>query len=89
MYSAFQYVIGLVGHRLQPFIGGLLTGHLNGQMAEPAVLLSAVPMLHLCWDGDHIAGLQSLGRLALLLIPALAVNTDEQLSAAALRVVER
>ena len=51
-------------------------------MAEPAVSLGPVPVLDLSGDGDNIAGLQAPGRLALLLIPALAVHAQQQLSAA-------
>ena len=57
-------------------------------MAEPAAGLRTVPVLDIRRNGDDIADAQTLRGLALLLIPALAVNTDEQLSAAALRVVD-
>lgn len=39
-------------------------------------------MLYLSGDRYDIAGLQALGRLACFLIPALAVYTDQQLTAA-------
>lgn len=51
-------------------------------MAEPAALLGAMPVFDLRGNGHHIAGLQAPGRLALLLIPALAVYADQQLTAA-------
>ena len=57
-------------------------------MAEPAALLGTVPMLYLGGDRYDIAGLQALGRLACLLIPALAVYTDQQLTAALGGVVD-
>ena len=41
-----------------------------------------MPVLDLRGNGHHIAGLQASGRLALLLIPALAVYADQQLTAA-------
>ena len=51
-------------------------------MTEPAALLGAVPMLYLGGNCHDIAGLQALGRLALLLIPALTIHTDQHLPAA-------
>lgn len=45
-------------------------------------------MLYLGGDRYDIAGLQALGRLACLLIPALAVYTDQQLTAALGGVVD-
>lgn len=51
-------------------------------MAEPAALFGAMPVLDLRGNGHHIAGLQAPVRLALLLIPALAVYADQQLTAA-------
>lgn len=84
-----QRVILCVADRLAPLVAAVLAGNLNGDMAEPAVGLRTVPVLDIRRNGDDIADAQTLRGLALLLIPALAVNTDEQLSAAALRVVER
>ena len=57
-------------------------------MAEPAALFGAMPVLDLRGNGHHIAGLQAPGRLALLLIPALAVYADQQLTAALLGVMD-
>ena len=83
-----QRVILCVADRLAPLVAAVLAGNLNGDMAEPAVGLRTVPVLDIRRNGDDIADAQTLRGLALLLIPALAVNTDEQLSAAALRVVD-
>ena len=83
-----QRVILCVADRLAPLVAAVLAGDLNGDMAEPAVGLRTVPVLDIRRNGDDIADAQTLRGLALLLIPALAVNTDEQLSAAALRVVD-
>ena len=44
--------------------------------------LGAVPVLYFRRDGDHVAGLQASGGLALLLIPALALHAQQQLTAA-------
>ena len=83
-----QRVILCVADRLAPLVAAVLAGNLNGDMAEPAVGLRTVPVLDIRRNGDDIADAQTLRGLALLLIPAIAVNTDEQLSAAALRVVD-
>ena len=83
-----QRVILCVADRLAPLVAAVLAGNLNGDMAEPAVGLCAVPVLDIRRNGDDIADAQTLRGLALLLIPALAVDADEQLSAAALRVVD-
>ena len=77
-----QRVILCVADRLAPLVAAALAGNLNGDMAEPAVGLRTVPVLDIRRNGDDIADAQTLRGLALLLIPALAVNTDEQLSAA-------
>ena len=77
-----QRVILCVADRLAPLVAAVLAGNLNGDMAEPAVGLRTVPVLDIRRNGDDIADAQTLRGLALLLIPALAVNTDEQLSAA-------
>ena len=57
-------------------------------MAEPAVLLRAVPVLDPGRDGHHVAGVQGLCGLARLLIPAQTVRAQQQLAAAGLRVVD-
>ena len=57
-------------------------------MAEPAVLLRAVPVLDPGRDGHDVAGVQGLCALARLLIPAQTVRAQQQLAAAGLRVVD-
>ena len=57
-------------------------------MGEPAVLGRAVPVLHACRNGDHIAGMEFSGLLAPLLIPTPAVGTQQNLSAALGRLVD-
>ena len=73
---------------LQPLVARLLAGALDGDVAEPAVLLRAVPVLDLSRDGHHVAGMQGLRALARLLIPAQTVRTQQQLAAAGLRVMD-
>ena len=57
-------------------------------MRKPAVLFGAVPVLHLRRDGDNRARFQADRRLALLLIPAAPRGADQELAAAALRVMD-
>lgn len=73
---------------LQPLVARLLAGALDGDVAEPAVLLRAVPVLDPGRDGHHVAGVQGLCALARLLIPAQAVRAQQQLAAAGLRVMD-
>ena len=77
-----QRVILCVADRLAPLVAAVLAGNLNGDMAEPAVGLRTVPVLDIRRNGDDIADAQTLRGLALLLIPALAGGTQQQLSAA-------
>lgn len=73
---------------LAPFVARLLAGALDGDVAEPAVLLRAVPVLDPGRDGHHVAGVQGLRGLSRLLIPAQTVRAQQQLAAAGLRVVD-
>ena len=73
---------------LQPLVARLLAGALDGDVAEPAVLLRAVPVLDPGRDGHHVAGMQGLRALARLLIPAKTVGAQQQLSTARFRVVD-
>ena len=73
---------------LAPFVARLLAGALDGDVAEPAVLLRAVPVLDPGRDSHHVAGVQGLCALASLLIPAQTVRAQQQLAAAGLRVVD-
>lgn len=52
------------------------------------MLLGTVPVLDARGNLDNVAGREALRRLALCLIPARAVNTDEHLPAAFLRVMD-
>ena len=52
-----QLTIHLVRDSLQPLVGSILAGHLQGQMGEPAVRRGAVPVLHARGDVDHVAGM--------------------------------
>ena len=71
-----------------PLVACLLAGALDGDVAEPAVLLRAVPVLDPRRDGHHVAGVQGLRGLARLLIPAQTVRAQQQLAAAGLRVMD-
>ena len=73
---------------LHPLVARLLAGALDGDVAEPAVLLRAVPVLDPGRDGHNIAGVQGLRGLSRLLIPAQTVRAQQQLAAAGLRVVD-
>lgn len=73
---------------LQPLVARLLAGALDGDVAEPAVLLRAVPVLDPGRDGHHVAGVQGLCALACLLIPAEPIGTQKQLTAAGLCMVD-
>ena len=50
-----QFAVVLVGDGLQPLIGAVFAGHLQGKVGEPAVGRRAVPVLDPCGDVDHIA----------------------------------
>ena len=54
---ALQFFVGLVRHRLAPFVGRILPRHFQGEMAEPAVLFRAVPMLDIGQNFHDIADL--------------------------------
>ena len=71
-----------------PLVARLLAGALDGDVAEPAVLLRAVPVLDPGRDGHHVAGVQGLRALACLLIPAQTIRAQQQLAAAFCRVVD-
>ena len=53
-----QYPIGFLRHRLAPFVRGILAGHFHGQMREPAIGCSTVPVLDLRGNVHHIARMQ-------------------------------
>ena len=75
-------------YRLAPFGFGVLAGYFLRDMLEPAVPGSAVPVLDVCRNIDHVAGMQFSGFFAPFLIPALSVNADEELSAAFVSVMD-
>ena len=83
-----QLPIRLIRDRLAPFVLAVFAGDFNGDVAEPAVGLSAVPVLDVGGDHDDAALLQADGGLALFLIPALACGADQQLAAALGGVVD-
>ena len=76
-----------MGYRLTPLVLAILAGNLHGDMAEPAVLLRAVPVLDVGGDHHDAALVQADGGLALLLVPALASRADQELAASFVRVV--
>ena len=82
-----QLGVGFVIHRFQPFVAGFLAGNLYGDVRKPAVRLGAVPVLDLRRNDDDRTGRQADGRLARLLIPALAGRTDQNLPAAGFGVM--
>ena len=45
MPALFELFIRLVRHRFAPFVRRLFARHFDGEVAEPAVFLRAVPML--------------------------------------------
>ena len=83
-----QRVVLLVVHGFEPLVARVLTGEPKDQVAEPAVGGGAMPMLDVCRNLDDIAGVQTLRGLALFLVPALAVDADQHLSAALACVVD-
>ena len=77
----FQLSVDLVGDGLQPFVGGLLAGDLEGQVREPAVGCRSMPMLDIRGDVNDRTGQDPYGGFALLLIPTLTSYADKHLSA--------
>ena len=78
----FQLFILLIIYWFQPISSSILTRHLNGQMLEPAVFGSAMPMLDTLVNIHYITGMKLTGFFAPFLIPAAAADTDEHLAAA-------
>jgi len=68
-----------VGDGLQPFGAGLLSGDLDGDVAEPRIRFGAMPMLGARGDDDDVAGVQASRGLAFLLVPAASRDADEDL----------
>ena len=86
--SLLQLAVLLIGDGLAPLVGALGAGHLDGEVGEPAVRGSTVPVLDLGGDVDAVAGVQFHGGLALLLVVAAAGHADEDLAAAGLCVMD-
>ena len=79
---------GSVLDRFQPFVGGVHAGNLHCQVGEPAVRRGAVPVLDAGGDIDDISG-QDLHRLlAPLLIEAASGDSDEDLTAALIGMMD-
>ena len=57
-------------------------------MREPAVRRGAVPVLHSRRNVHHVAGLQRPGGFAFLLVPTAPGHADQDLAAAAFRVMD-
>ncbi len=81
MRGSDQLAVHLVGDGHQPLVGAVPAGYLQGQVGEPAVRGSAVPVLHAGGDLDHIARGQLPGLLTLLLAVAPTGHAEEKLSA--------
>ena len=80
--SSVKFSVCFVINWFQPFVGCFRTWNAKCQMTEPAVLLGAVPVLDVGGNLNDIARLQTLRRLALFLIPAFAINADQDLTTA-------
>ena len=76
----FQLVVHFVSHWFKPLVAGTLLHILMvGEMLEPSVFGSSVPVLRFCGNGDDGAGSHLNGFLAPLLIPAAPGDADEHL----------
>ena len=73
---------GSVLDRFQPFVGGVHAGNFHCQVGEPAVRCGAVPVLDAGGDIDDISGQDFHRLLAPLLIEAASGDSDEDLTAA-------
>ena len=60
----------------------MLTGNLHGDMAEPAILFRAVPVLDIGGNHHDAALIQTDSGLAFFLIPAFTSRADQELTAA-------
>ena len=77
-----QFIVFLVGHGFTPFGFRVFAGALHGNMRKPAVLCRSMPMLYVCGNGNHVAGVQFDCGFILFLIPTSAVNAQQNLPAA-------
>lgn len=71
---ASQGIVSSIINRFAPLISRVLSGNFHSDMAEPAVTLGTMPVLHFCRNCDDIARLQRNCILALFLIPAAALS---------------
>lgn len=83
-----EFGIFLVGNGFEPDVFAALGGDFYGEMLEPAVLFSAVPMLDPGGDVDHVARAERTGGLAPFLIPALSGCDYEDLTPSFLCLVD-
>ena len=86
--DVYKRQVHVIGDSFQPFVVSFFAGHLDRQMGKPAVRRRAVPVLHAGRNNDHVAWIERTGWLSPFLIPALAINTQQELSAAAERMME-
>lgn len=80
MSEGRQFGIFRIGDRLQPFVAGSLLGYGQGQVGKSFAGYGPVPVFNFRGDVDKIAGRQVTGRLAPLLVPAVAPYADQHLS---------
>ena len=82
-YRAHQSArVRVAVHRLQPFIGAFLSGHLNRQMGKPAIRRCSMPVLYPCRNIHNIPREQLLRPLSPFLIKPLAADANQNLTAA-------
>ena len=86
---AVELGVLLVVDGLEPLVGAVLAGEAKGEVAEPAVGLGTVPVLDVGRDLHDVAGLEAARGLALLLVPALALDAGERLEVALANVAVR
>ena len=77
-----EFFIDFIAYCFQPLIGSVFSGAFHSQMTEPAVSLGAVQVLYISRTRNAIAGFSRLRLFAFFLIPAFAVYTQKNLSAA-------
>ena len=87
-YFLFQFSILFIADRLAPLVGGLLAGYFYCQMAEPAVRCGTVPVFHTCRDVDAVARFHLDGFFSFFLIVTASCHAYQDLSAAALCVMD-
>lgn len=83
-----QRAVLLVVHGFEPLVACVLAGETECQVTKPTIGSGAMPVLDVGGNLGDIAGVQALRGLALFLVPALAVDADQHLSAALACVVD-